>query len=313
MIISLGHLMMISSLNSYTWNNFNCAYTIHQSEGTTENDLALVLIHPIGVGLSGVFWHRFAETWFKSGQQYTLYNPDLLGCGKSDMPPVCYYPEDWAKQLKYFIETVVKKSVILVVQGALFPVAIRLIQNPPQPNYIKGLALSGPPAWRIMTEPAKPVQQKLLWNLLFNSPVGLGNAFYRYARRRQFLQSFSVRQLFEKSEMVDDEWLDFLQKGATNLNSRYAVFSFLAGFWRQDYSEAIKSIHQPTLVVFGEKASSISKEGKIESPDERLELYLKYLPNGQACKISGRNVMPYESPDEFVSVLANFVKNNQFF
>ncbi|HAC62774.1 MAG TPA: alpha/beta hydrolase [Cyanothece sp. UBA12306] len=300
---------MISSPKNYSWNKFNCAYTIHQSETTIDDNLALVLIHPIGVGLSGVFWHRFVETWFNSGQKYTLYNPDLLGCGKSDMPHVCYYPEDWAKQLKYFIETVVKKPVILVVQGALFPVAIRLIQNPPQPNFIKGLALSGPPAWGIMTEPTKPLQQKLLWNLLFNSPLGIGNAFYRYARRRKFLQSFSVRQLFEKAEMVDDNWLDFLEKGATNLDSRYAVFSFLAGFWRQDYTEDIKSIQQPTLAIFGEQASSISKEGKTETADQRLESYLKHLPNGQGCKISGRNVMPYESPNEFASVLANFVKS----
>ncbi len=297
------------STQDYTWKNFNCTYSIHTTETPKNDDLALLLIHPIGVGLSGVFWHRFAETWFKTGQNYTLYNPDLLGCGKSDKPRLCYYPQDWAKQLKYFIENIVKKPVVLVIQGALFPVAIELIKHPPQPNFIKGLVLSGPPAWRIMTEPAKPLQQKLLWNLLFDSPFGLGNGFYRYARRRKFLQSFSVRQLFAKAETVDNEWLDFLEKGATDLQSRYAVFSFLAGFWRRNYTEDIQSIQQPTLVVFGEEASSISKEGKTETPNERLDLYLKHLPNSQGCKIAGRNVMPYESPNEFVSVVGDFINN----
>lgn len=300
--------MLPSTKHYYSWKNFNCAYTIHRSETSKEENLALLLIHPIGVGLSGVFWHRFAETWFNNGHNYTLYNPDLLGCGNSDKPHVCYYSEDWAKQLQHFIKIVVKKPVVLVVQGALFPVAIELIKNSSQPNFIKGLVLSGPPAWRLMTEPAKPLQQKLLWNLLFNSPIGLGNGFYRYARRRQFLQSFSVRQLFAKAEMVDNEWLDFLEKGAKDIQNRYAVFSFLAGFWRRDYTNDIQAIQQPTLVIFGEEASSISKEGKTETPVQRLELYLKNLPLSQGCQISGRNVMPYESSDEFVLMVADFLK-----
>ena len=55
--------------------------------------------------------------------------------------------------------------------------------------------------------------------------------------------------------------------------SRYAVFSFLAGFWREDYTSAITNIAQPTLVVFGKQASSISREGKTETPQERLNNY----------------------------------------
>lgn len=296
---------MKTIVNTYYWNNYRCSYTYNTSDMRTDERLALVLLHPIGVGLSGVFWHRFIQTWFNRGLPYPIYNPDLLGCGMSDMPPLAYHPEDWAAQLKDFIENNVKKPVVLVVQGALFPVAIKLLEN--SPSWIKGVVLSGPPAWRTMTEAGNPLQQKLAWNLFFNSPLGKG--FYQYARRRQFLQSFSTRQLFASEDDVDTEWLDFLEKGAMNLDSRYAVFSFLAGFWRENYGDAISSISQPTLVVFGEQASSIGREGKVETPDERLENYLQHLPNGKCAKISGRNVLPYESTDEFVSVTENFVKN----
>lgn len=290
---------------TYNWNNYRCSYTYNTNDIRTDERVNLVLLHPIGVGLSGVFWHRFIEAWFARGLEYSIYNPDLLGCGNSEMPPLAYYPEDWAKQLEYFIENTVKKPVILVVQGALFPVAIKLLQN--LPHLIQGVVLSGPPAWRTMTEASNPVPQKLVWNLFFNSP--LGTAFYQYARRREFLKSFSIRQLFAKPEDVDNEWLDFLQKGAANLNSRYAVFSFLAGFWRENYGEAISAISQPTLVVFGEQASSIGKEGKIETPDERLENYLEHLQQGQGAKITGRNVLPYESTEEFVNIVEKFVNS----
>ena len=287
----------------YTWQDYRCTYSI--SGAINSQTTPLVLIHPIGVGLSRKFWQRFIDEWLKQNPNSTIYNPDLLGCGTGDLPQIAYYPLDWAKQLQYFINTIVKQPVTLVVQGASFPIAIELTQLM-SVEEIKRLVLSAPPAWRTMTDPAKPRQQNLLWNLLFDSPIGLGNLFYRYARRRQFLESFSIRQLFANSEEVDRQWLDELVIGSKDLKTRYAVFSFLAGFWRQDYASAIAKIQQPTLVVFGEQSSSISQEGKSETVPERLAAYTSHL-RGKGCVISGRNVLPYESTSEFVEIVAEFI------
>ena len=298
---------MIDSPQYYHWQNFRCGYTVNQPERLLPEAPPLVLIHPIGVGLSGIFWERFMQTWLAQNPHNLIYNPDLLGCGTSDMPAVAYYPVDWAAQLQYFLANVVKQPAILIVQGASLPIAIKLIQNSPQSDLIKGLVLSAPPAWRTITDRANPLAQKLFWNLLFNSPLGLGQLFYLYAQRRQFIESFSVRQLFADAEQVDDNWLDKLSEGGKNLQSRYAVFSFLAGFWREDYAQAIAQIQQPTLVVFGEQSSSISREGKSETVQERLNNYTKHLPQGQGCIIPGRNVLPYESTSDFVKVAGDFV------
>jgi len=292
----------------YTWQGYRCAYELYTpNNSTVEPAIPLVLLHPIGVGLSRHFWHRFCHEWFKTGRNNLIFNPDLLGCGESEMPRAAYIPADWARQLQYFLQTIVKKPVILLVQGAELPVALALVQQQTEPNYIKGLVLSGPPAWSLITTATPSWEHKLSWNIL-DSPVG--NAFYRYARRRQFLRSFSERQLFADRVDVDAQWLDTLELGAVNPESRYAVFSFLAGFWRENYESAIASITQPTLVVVGEKASSISRTGKSETPDERIAEYVKHLPQAQARKISGRNVLPYESTAEFVAVAAEFV--NQY-
>jgi len=291
-----------SFIQFYTWENYKCAYEVHQPINATPDGISLLLIHPIGVGLSRSFWQRFCREWYNTGHQNLIYNPDLLGCGESDMPHVAYTPNDWAKQLQHFLQTVVKKPVILVVQGALFPVAIELVKI--EANLIAGLVLSGPPAWAVITKESPKWQNKLTWNLL-DSPFG--NLFYRYARRQEFLRSFSTRQLFANSNAVDQEWLNTLIAGAENIQTRYAVFSFLAGFWRQNYSNAIASIKQPTLVVVGEIASSISKAGKKESPDERLADYLAYLPQGKGIKMTGRNVPPYECTAEFVEAIAPFI------
>ncbi|MFB2936353.1 alpha/beta fold hydrolase [Aerosakkonemataceae cyanobacterium BLCC-F154] len=288
----------------YTWKKYRCAYEVHTPTNADNNQkIALLLIHPIGVGLSRHFWQRFYEKWYQTGRENSIYNPDLLGCGESDMPHVAYTPNDWAEQLQEFLQNVVKRPVILVVQGALFAVAIELLQKPSISHLIKGIVLSGPPAWPVVTKKAKTWQQKLTWNLL-DSP--LGNAFYRYARGEKFLKSFSTRQLFAEEKQVDTEWLNMLTLGAKDMASRHAVFAFLARFWQAGYEPAINKMNQQTLVVLGEKASSISKSGVQETPEQRSQAYLKHLLKGETVFTSGRNVLPYESTAEFVKVVADF-------
>lgn len=220
------------------------------------------------------------------------------------MPHLAYKSEDWADQLYYFLQTIVRQPVILVVQGALLPVALRLAERA-KPGEIRGVVLSGPPAWKVMTQATPDWKHRINWNL-FDSP--LGQAFYRYARRQQFLQSFSVRQLFDQAADVDRDWLSMLKAGAENPASRHAVFSFLAGFWRRNWQESIAHLQPPTLVVVGNTASSISRSGKSETPEERLQDYLNYLPQGEGMEIEGRNVLPYESTETFVQAIIPFIQ-----
>jgi pimeloyl-ACP methyl ester carboxylesterase len=311
------NLSATSSIKSptlfYEWKNYRCAYDFYNPTVANENRITL-LLHPIGVGLSRIFWQRFCDSWYAAGNTNPIYSPDLLGCGESAMPHVACYPEDWAEQLQFFLETVVKKPAIVIVQGALLAVALALakIQQEGRSNLIHALIMAGPPAWAVTNKHSTDREQRIIWNLL-DSP--LGNAFYRYARRAEFLRSFSAKQLFGDAAKIDSEWLDALQAGAANPDSRHAVFSFLAGFWRQDYTNTIHKFvkrsypegNRPALVVMGEQASSISKEGKTEKPQERLAQYLANFPNAEGLLIPGRNVLPYESTEEFVAAVAEFV------
>ncbi|WP_413172456.1 alpha/beta fold hydrolase [Anabaena azotica] len=301
-ILNNSSVLTASPTQFYTWQNYRCAYEVHQPINSDPQGTPLLLIHPIGVGLSRQFWQRFCREWYHTNHSNIIYNPDLLGCGESDTPRKAYHPIDWAEQLQYFLQTVVKKPVILIAQGALSPVAIELVKL--APNLITGLILSGPTAWNVTTKNSAKWRQKLLWNI-FDSPIG--NAFFRYARTRKFLISFSQERLFASSENVDEEWLNTLLADAKNMGGRYAVFSFLARFWQRDYSSDIAAIAQPTLVILGNTASAISKESKTETPDERIADYLACLPQGRGIKIQGRNVLPYESTVDFVAAISPFV------
>lgn len=120
----MSEVITVPKAQFYTWKDYHCAYSHYASTSPEAQDnIPLLLIHPIGVGLSRQFWHRFCRAWYQSGRTNPIYNPDLLGCGESDMPHIAYTPADWADQLQHFLVTVVQKPVILVVQGALLPVA----------------------------------------------------------------------------------------------------------------------------------------------------------------------------------------------
>lgn len=295
----------LPSAQFYEWRGYRCAYALHpQPDSTAPPGIPLLLVHPVGVGLSRSFWHRFCREWHRQGANNPIYNPDLLGCGESDMPHVAYSERDWAEQLDYFVREIVGQPTLVVAQGAEIAIALALVERQTAAsNVLRGIVSAGPPPWALMTEAIPSWQQKLAWNLL-DSP--LGGAFYRYARRRQFLRSFSQRQLFAAPGKVDEEWLDMLEKGAADAANRYAVFSFLAGFWRRDYKPIIAATPQPTLIVMGEQASSISRTGQSETPEDRMVEYVKHLPQGQARQIPGRNVLPYEATSEFVGVVAEF-------
>jgi len=282
---------------TYDWQGFSCAYRFAP---TAAPQTPLLFIHPVGVGLSGHFWDRCIAAWQEGDRP--LYVPDLLGCGESAMPHVAYYPEDWAAQLKFFIESVIDQVVVLVVQGALFPVAMELVSQCPE--RIRGMILSGPPTASLITEYTDRFWQQVRWNL-FDSPLGWG--FYLYARQESFLRQFSIDQLFAQPDAVDSEWLQMLAAGCANLDSRHAVYSFLSGFWRKDYRSAMKNVHQPVLVVMGNQASSISRDGVADSPLDRLTFYTETFPNAEGVVIPGRNVLPYESTAAFVEASQQFL------
>lgn len=291
----------------YDWRGYRCAYELWPPQPADAPATPILLVHPIGVGLSRRFWDRWIAAWRVAGQtqtgQQAIYSPDLLGCGESAMPQIAYQSEDWAEQLAHLIKTVIQKPVVLLVQGASFPVAIKLAQA--HPDWVKALVLSGPPAWKLITQETPSWQHKLAWSL-FNSPLGQG--FYQYAKRRQFIERFSVRQLFAQAADVDTEWLDRLTADGQVNASRHAVFAFLSGFWRQDYSQAMAQLTAPTLIVLGDTASSISRTDQSETPDQRLADYLKHLPQAEGQQIRGRNVLPYESTQAFVEAIVAFVQ-----
>ncbi len=55
----------------YSWKGYRCAYELYPQKQGDTNSIPLLLLHPIGVGLSKYFWHRFCSLW----QEKNFPNP----------------------------------------------------------------------------------------------------------------------------------------------------------------------------------------------------------------------------------------------
>ena len=264
---------------------------------------SLLLLHPVGVGLSHHFWDRFINCWHNR-HQGAVMAPDLLGCGAASTTERCLTPRLWAEALRPQLQDLNQPAVV-VVQGGSLPIALELINLAPEA--CAGLVMVGPPGWRVMGEPANPWLQRLLWWGLFQ---GLsGRLFWRWARREAFLSSFSKKELFAVPEGVDQEWLDQLRQESADSSTRWAVFAFLAGFWRRNYHKELRELHLPVLALVGESASGISRSGRRDTSAKKLADYGAAIDGLSSRVIPGRNVLPYESSAATAAAIDEWIQN----
>ena len=263
----------------------------------------LLLIHPIGVGLSSRFWDRFIQRWRLDDPAAELLAPDLIGCGDADCSSEPLSPDDWAQPLIKLLRERNARPAVLVTQGSSLPIALALLKQAPE--LVSGLVAVSPPGWRVLSEATPINRARRLWRWLFSGPAG--NLFYRYARRRAFLRSFSEKNLFAEAEAVDEEWLQTLKEGSRAMNTRWAVYSFLAGFWRRDWEPQLTGLTLPLLVVFGTSATGIGRSRSWDDFSERLETYRRKLPRAVIETIPGKNVLPYESTEACVLSISSWM------
>ena len=91
-----------------------------------------------------------------------------------------------------------------------------------------------------------------------------------------------------------------LNQGSRAMDTRWAVYSFLAGFWRRDWEPLLSGLKIPIQIIFGTKATGIGSSKNWDDLNERLSTYKEQLPNASISTIPGRNVLPYVSTEECV-------------
>lgn len=230
--------------------------------------VALLLIHPVGVGISRSFWVPFLSAWAAARGSVgstvggvtaaAAYAPDLYGSGDA-LPPVGVTPPirdlftatAAAEQLLEFARVTVRGPVVLVSQGASVGIAAAAAAAA-APGEVMGWVAFTPP-----TPPPQPRRRRsneregvggggacergggggggslassATWAVLCR----VGGPLYRATfGSAPFIRAFSARVLFDGP--VPAEWVAATAAAAAvEPRRRWAIYAFLAGSYEVD-------------------------------------------------------------------------------
>lgn len=304
------------SIETYQHKDFKLTYLHKQAAPGREGDRPIVLIHPVGIGLSSWF---FAKLMAAYKNNPPMYAPDLIGCGIAHGADAWYpqkhglfFPLSWVEGVETLIDTIViprwrgnKQSTLtnlfskgtssppndggclVIAQGGLAPVGIMLAKR--NPMTISNLMLTSPPTYQDVTTPIP--QEELERNYNFLCSPTLGSLAFKLLESRQLIKLFSNLFLFQ--DECDEQWLDETQRELCVV-ARAPVQAFNAGLLQhRSFEEELKESPQMKIIVSG-------------VGDNRVVGRHQYQIELEKCTmrtIEGLNVLPWENPDAVIDLI----------
>ena len=287
-----------SVVRTYEHDGWTLSYRFKPATKGYESADPLLLVHPVGVGLSSWFWEKL-------NVGPATYAVDLIGCGKRNGGDV-WNPEErglsiplgWVQACEALMQQEGQKAFWrptkrynVVVQGGLAPVGVLLAAR--NPSTVERLILTSPPTWKDITT-AVP-ESELEKNYNFLRSKALGGAAFAVLESRLAVETFSNLFLFDKP--CGREWLDRVAYD-TMPEARPPVQAFNAGFcMHRSYETELRELTQPVLVLEGRE-----DKNRLEGRQE----YAQKMPDCTNRIIPGKNVLPWESPDRTADEIREF-------
>ena len=297
-------------LQRYTHKSFNLTYLYKEAAPGREKDRPIILIHPVGIGLSSWFWKRLMDSY---DDNPPIYAPDLIGCGIDHGADVwdpdeigLFFPLSWVEGVETLMNEIVipkwresqvlpsmfgvnrqgneSKGCLVIAQGGLAPVGIMLAKR--NPITISNLMLTSPPTYQDITTAVPTAELQRNYEFL-RSPI-FGSIAFKLLESRALIKFFSNRFLFQ--DECDEEWLDETGQESV-VAARTPVQAFNAGLLQhRSFEEDLKESPQPKLIVSG--------EGDMRAVDRQP--YKEQLDTCTLITLPGLNVLPWESPNALV-------------
>ncbi|KAJ8602933.1 hypothetical protein CTAYLR_001507 [Chrysophaeum taylorii] len=294
-LVSCAYALQAITQRSYSYDGWKCSY--RYLDGAKDRK-PLLLIHPVGIGLSSWFYEPLMEALH---EEYggEVFAPDLIGCGASEAwdpgKRGLFIPLDYARQCEELWRLEIGRPCVVVVQGGLAPVGVSLAARRNDlwdgPRAVENLVLASPPSWDVLAGGSSKDAVARNYDL-WSGP--LGKAGYKILRRRSFVRFFS--NLFLFANKADERWIESCCDEAKQIEKQWPVFAFNAGIVnaRGLYDDLVE-LKQRTLIL----------EGIRDSRKSSRDAYLDFL---QKCKRhvvdDALNVLPWEAPNETARLLA---------
>lgn len=298
------------SVETYQHKCWKLTYLYKEAAPGRENDCPIILVHPVGIGLSSWFYEKLMKDF---DDNPPIYAPDLIGCGLVHgadpwIPEEegLFFPLSWVEGVETLMNNVIRskqsdnksffddimgkqtpKGSIVLAQGGLAPVGVMLAAR----NLaVSSLILTSPPIYKDMITEVPSENLKQNYDFL-RSPI-LGNLAFNILESRALIKFFSNLFLFQGE--CDDDWLDETMKESKDKFARTPVQAFNAGLLQhRSFEKELSQIVQPTLIVSG--------TGDKRTVDRKP--YRQVIEKCELKTVGGVNVLPYENREEIISIL----------
>lgn len=306
---------------------------------STDRMRAVLLIHPIGVGIGRWYYDRLfvrlaqKQKW---EQRTLVVAPDLLACGTASQPtnftgklPLLTV-QDWSQQLVQLMHQVEKQNAIeidwcIVSNGGCVPLAVETgaiyVENGSTTGNLTNIVLSAAPRLpNLIQEPPPPERVQRSYETLAGTA---GKIFWWYAVRNNgaFIQAFSERSLMADPAKMGEDWTPRCVANAKIPSSKYSAFAFLAGSLQHDCRRSLSILRDRInidLIRTNSKRGSKSATSwfwdrrRLLKPttqdEETLSQFLHRNGNrGREIFVGGRTCPAHEDAAGYANALTSFL------
>ena len=253
----------------------------------------ILLLHDLDCTSSGYEWE---EAEILLSKNYTVYNLDLLGFGRSEKPFITYTNFVYVSLLKNFVHQVIGSAPVVITSGLSSSLAIAAQHYSPQ-IFSQIICVNPQP---LLSSKKMPGSKDLRRKKFYSIPV-IGTFFYNLVYSKKKIASKALLADFYNPANIPERYVDHCYE-ACHLGGRKAKAAYLSlcsNFLNFPVSKFLKSIEVPVYFIGGFMEDSIT---------ETLDQYVLCNHRFQIYLIENTIHLPHlEKPEEFVHLVSEII------
>ena len=275
-----------SNGQKYQWRLGDIFYT-KQGEGKP-----VLLIHDLTCGSSNMEWKYIEKLYAKT---HTVYTLDLLGCGRSDKPPVTYTNYIYVQLITDFIKNIINHRTDVIATGASSSFVLMSCFN--DNTLFDKIVLINPEA--ITNENMISGNQKLIKKLI-ELPI-IGTTIYNIANTKRNYYNLFKEHYFNNPYTIQRSVVRAYYEAAHygTMTSKYLYASIISNYTDINVTRAVKSINNSIFIIGSEHEYDIKNT---------ITAYTDLNPSIESFIMNGTKHLPQlEKPSELLAQINIFL------
>lgn len=267
------------------WRGHRIVFTRH-GKGTP-----VLLLHGIYAGASSFEWRRTVDALAEHHQVFAL---DMIGFGRSDRPNVRYSPALYQAFLADVVERLDRGPMAVVASALSAAYMVALAAR--DPRHVAALALIEPEGIGGTRDAASTAQSTA--HLLLDAPI-VGTSIYNALTSEASMRGY-LRESYANDRLVTDELVERYVQNARQPGGKHVVRALVGGRLNTDIRNALRRVHHPMLVVWGDQAR--------QNPVQHAHAFRVIKPETEWALIAGAGDLPHdEQPERTNEALLRFL------